>query len=600
MYRYSSPLLFILVVGSIFMGCRKTDLPAKTIYPPGIQPGSGVMDLERHFYPTIAMGNGQEWMALNLRTRHFSDGSPIEVAEPNQAWPQGRAAGYTFCPHCTVGLEVYVYDTLYGLLYNGFAATDDRNVCPSGWHVPTDKDWTDLEKFLGLKSPELTNAGWRGDQALDMADKLMLASDSLPGWPLWSGSASGSYGSRFNAVSTGSLTWDGVWALENIQTYWWTSTSQSNGKIFVRGLDAGQWGVDRNMHDRSQGHAIRCLKGDPGKKPSVTVPSVSGAIVPEGNGVFKYSATIQADVTESGSDSAVERGFIYSTHGYPSPDDRTVLVEGGSSHITAAFKGLNKDSTYHFRTFASNQWGTNVGQEFTLLVLSTQTIDADGNIYDIIRLPSGTKWMADNLRATTFSTGEAIPMLTDNEAWATTTNAAYSNYNNDTSLARTYGRLYNGFVGLDYRNACPVGWHVSTDDDWKELEASLGMPGDQLDWDSWNTGKRGSSANVANKLMSKTGWNNGANGSDQIGFRMLPAGIRSVFPGVLSGHQVVYSEVGNNAYFWTTQTSSYGYFWRRQVSSYMTPPIPIERVAGDQFNGLNQMTNGFSIRCVRK
>ena len=85
-------------------------------------------------YPTVVLGNGQEWMAENLRTTTYANGDPIpNVTDPNQwgALTTGAWAHYN---------NDSQYENPYGKLYNWYAVDDSRNVCPTGWHVPSDAE----------------------------------------------------------------------------------------------------------------------------------------------------------------------------------------------------------------------------------------------------------------------------------------------------------------------------------------------------------------------------------------------------------------------------------------------------------------------------
>jgi len=109
--------------------------------------------------------------------------------------------------------------------------------------------------------------------------------------------------------------------------------------------------------------------------------------------------------------------------------------------------------------------------------------DQNGNVYKTITIGSQT-WMAENLRATRYRNGDAIPNVTDNDIWQNLNYGAYCNYNNTSSLdsIATYGRLYSWLAVIDDRKIAPLGWHVPTYEEWLILEAFLGdsIAGDKL------------------------------------------------------------------------------------------------------------------------
>lgn len=98
--------------------------------------------------------------------------------------------------------------------------------------------------------------------------------------------------------------------------------------------------------------------------------------------------------------------------------------------------------------------------------------DIDGHVYTTITI--GKKvWMAENLRTTRYSNGDPIPFIEDTAAWGATTSGAWCNYNNDTTNAALYGRLYNWYAISDPRNIAPEGWHIPTDEEIAELVTIL-------------------------------------------------------------------------------------------------------------------------------
>jgi uncharacterized protein (TIGR02145 family) len=105
--------------------------------------GEAVTDFDGNVYKTVIIGE-QQWMSENLRTTHFSNGDSIMkldslaewvISSPNPSW-----YNYDFNSQ---------NDSIYAKMYNGYAIMDARNVCPTGWHVATENDWTKLILFLG-------------------------------------------------------------------------------------------------------------------------------------------------------------------------------------------------------------------------------------------------------------------------------------------------------------------------------------------------------------------------------------------------------------------------------------------------------------------
>lgn len=111
------------------------------------EPINTVVDIDNNVYKTVKIGN-QEWMAENLRVAHFRNGDPIPttstptqdiypVAEPNFQWSYEGDENKA---------------NKYGRLYTYYAIVDARGICPQGWHVPSDQEWTLLTDYSGGES----------------------------------------------------------------------------------------------------------------------------------------------------------------------------------------------------------------------------------------------------------------------------------------------------------------------------------------------------------------------------------------------------------------------------------------------------------------
>lgn len=107
--------------------------------------------------------------------------------------------------------------------------------------------------------------------------------------------------------------------------------------------------------------------------------------------------------------------------------------------------------------------------------------DIDGNTYQTIKI-GDYWWMADNLRTTRYKNGDSIPLIADTMEWYWLESEAYmwSNYIKTELDRKHYGALYKGYAALGDK-ICPSGWHVPTDDDWKNLEMALGIPYSELE-----------------------------------------------------------------------------------------------------------------------
>jgi uncharacterized protein (TIGR02145 family) len=132
-----------------------------------------VTDIDGNTYNTVQIGT-QMWMAENLKVTHYNDGTSIPNLVDGDSWRFTSSGAYceydnmdydfSLCPdECywmRISAEEYV--AIYGRLYNGYAISDDRGVCPEDWHVPNEDDWNLLIDYLGDNAGhELkTTYGW--------------------------------------------------------------------------------------------------------------------------------------------------------------------------------------------------------------------------------------------------------------------------------------------------------------------------------------------------------------------------------------------------------------------------------------------------------
>ena len=259
--------------------------------------------------------------------------------------------------------------------------------------------------------------------------------------------------------------------------------------------------------------------------------------------------------------------------------DNTILHKQLSDQYTLTVTG-DSIATYE-------QHDLEITASMTVDVTVTRTLtDIDGNVYTTVKI-GDQWWMAENLRVTHYRNGEFIPHVTGNLTWENLKSSAYCNYNNDITNVATYGRLYNWYAISESRNIAPTGWHVPTDEEWKELEMLLGIS--QSDADA--TGDRGTDEGGKMKttgtIESDDGlWYHPNTGATNLsGFSVLPGGYRDDVDGS-------FDYMGELATFWSsTRYGSTGRLaWCRGLKYNSSG---IRRYYGGDFQ------SGRSIRCAR-
>lgn len=196
-----------------------------------------VTDIDGNVYRTVQIG-AQCWMAENLRTTTYAYGDPILNITNNLGWTQltnGTWAHYE---------NNVSFENPYGKLYNWYAVADPRNVCPSGWHVPTDAEWTVLSDYLG-------GQGVAGGKMKSVGTQYWL--DPNTGATNESG-FSGLPGGNRNGIG-------GYFSLLGNGGTWWSASMSIGGEYpWTRALDVGNATIIRNYNYMRSGFSVRCLR----------------------------------------------------------------------------------------------------------------------------------------------------------------------------------------------------------------------------------------------------------------------------------------------------------------------------------------------------
>jgi uncharacterized protein (TIGR02145 family) len=192
-------------------------------------------DQEGNTYKTIVIGT-QEWMAENLNTSIYRNGDAIHTNLDTISWRNTTSGAWAY----------YNNDTSYacprGKLYNWFACTDARNLCPQGWHIPSDDDWTELTNYLG------------GDA---IAGSKMKSSGTL----YWlSSNTESDNSSGFSATSGGMRHRNGTYQLIGANGQWWSSTPFNSTSAWNRLLISGNINAEIIASRKEYGFSVRCLR----------------------------------------------------------------------------------------------------------------------------------------------------------------------------------------------------------------------------------------------------------------------------------------------------------------------------------------------------
>jgi uncharacterized protein (TIGR02145 family) len=202
-----------------------------------------VTDNDGNVYPTILIGN-QWWMAENLRTTLYANGDLIPNVVSSAAW-DGLSTG----AWCSVNNQLN-NDELLGKLYNWYTTSDPRNVCPTGWHVPSDEEWNELIVFL---DPQW-NPQTFGESSSTASGKLK----SIEGWTAVNAVATNQSG--FSGLPSGCRFEQDFFFGIGTAAFWWSSTEAFSNNAWYRRVVSFNDYLTRSTEVFNGGFSIRCVK----------------------------------------------------------------------------------------------------------------------------------------------------------------------------------------------------------------------------------------------------------------------------------------------------------------------------------------------------
>lgn len=245
------------------------------------------------------------------------------------------------------------------------------------------------------------------------------------------------------------------------------------------------------------------------------------------------------------------QGASLSINGVNHGNTPQTLTLGFGDHDIKLVKGKKVvQETISLTQSGKTKWQFNVNEDEGIIVDGMLIDTRNNEKYKIVIIGKQT-WMAENLNYKT--------------------NNTYC-YDNNESNCKKYGRLYTWEVA---KKACPSGWHLPTDNEWKQLEKHLGMNQTDADKRGWRI------RNEGKKLKAASGWEKERNGTDNYGFSALPGGYR-----VNDGSYGLIGYVGS----WWSATE-YGTYdaWIRRLDSHSNNVL--------RYN--LSKTDSYSVRCLR-
>ncbi|MCX8480649.1 MAG: fibrobacter succinogenes major paralogous domain-containing protein [Sediminibacterium sp.] len=508
------------------------------------------------------MGN-QIWMARNLNVSWYNNGDTIPEVQDGDLWSNLTTGAWSYYNNDNTNSEIYEK------LYNWYAVNDSRGICPVGWHVPSDADWTTLNDYLGGN----TIAGYN--------------MKSINGWD---NGGNGDNSSGFNAYPGGLRFKEGYFYNAGSYGIWWTSTIDIDSNAWYRYINSESNYLIRDKYEQGSGLSVRCIKN---YDYFITASAINGTI--SFNGTTGYNNEINEQIRYTWQandgyrlDSVLVNGVkVDSINGYTFNErvNSSIIVKFKKTFAVVAstnYGTISSIGTVRYDSNTSVRYTWQADSEFVLDSVKvngikvdsvdgyTFFVNADNTIQVIFKFQPqsvtiGTQiWMAKNLNVNRYRNGDSIPEVQDTIMWSNLSVGAWSYNNNDTVNSINYGKLYNGYAVIDSRGLCPVGWHAPSNTEWSILTNYLG--GDSI---------------VGYKIKSTDGWDDNGNGENSIGFNGLPNGFR-----LYDGSFYIKGSFG---VWWSSTIDNDNNLWYNFINS------GSNNIAMDKFG----LGNGFSVRCLK-
>ncbi|HQP05243.1 MAG TPA: FISUMP domain-containing protein [Bacteroidales bacterium] len=215
-------------------------------YKPKIGSSNTVIDIDGNVYDIVTIGS-QVWMAENLKTTKYADGTPIPLTNTRSTWNAITSTSKAYCWYDNDISNKATYGALYtwAAAMNGAASVTAnpsgiQGVCPTGWHLPSDAEWTQLTNYLGGES---------------------VAGGKLKGTELWyPPNISATNETDFTALPGGDCDYYGTFYHIERWGYWWCATEHSSEIAYYRSMRRDLSSVGRHSSWKSYAYSVRCVR----------------------------------------------------------------------------------------------------------------------------------------------------------------------------------------------------------------------------------------------------------------------------------------------------------------------------------------------------
>jgi len=219
---------------------------------------STVTDVDGNVYNTVLIGE-QCWMKENLKTTLYRDGTPIDNPINNSDWQNNTIGAYAWYNNNSG------FKDSYGALYNWYAGVNANGLCPDGWHLPADDEWTQLVDYVaaqGFPNENISNGTGNALKSCRQVNSPLGGDCNTAVHPRWD-SNNTHYGFDefgFSAFPGGARDISGVFGFIGAYGTWWTSTEYPSSFVYYRHIGFSYGNVGHDSLDKGTGFSVRCIK----------------------------------------------------------------------------------------------------------------------------------------------------------------------------------------------------------------------------------------------------------------------------------------------------------------------------------------------------
>jgi uncharacterized protein (TIGR02145 family) len=201
------------------------------------EPGEQINDIDGNSYNTVWI-NGKNWMAENLKTTRYNDGTALPLVTGGDEWDDLTTPAY-----CWYNNDSTTYAQTYGALYNWYTVHTGK-LCPDGWHAPSNDEWSELTNYLG----GVNIAGGK------------LKETGTTHWLSPNEGATNETG--FTALPGGYRSSNGGFDYIGNLGYWWSATEYDSGSAWYRNMTSNFSHIYQNDGNKGYGFSVRCVRDD--------------------------------------------------------------------------------------------------------------------------------------------------------------------------------------------------------------------------------------------------------------------------------------------------------------------------------------------------